>query len=92
MLPELFDANKSLLLFPQVQVNNQVNNHSITDRSMTTPCNKHLRHQLPLSSDASIINIAPNRIRAKDLLRDFERDGLEFTTLFKPTLELHLLP
>jgi hypothetical protein len=44
---------------------------------MTTQDNKHLRHQLPLNSDATTINLAPNRLRARDLLRDFERDGLE---------------
>jgi hypothetical protein len=53
-LLELFDDNKSLLLVPQVQVNNR----STPDRSTTTPGNKHLRHRLPLSSDATTINIA----------------------------------
>jgi hypothetical protein len=28
------------------------------DRSITTPGNKHLRHQLPLSSNATTINLA----------------------------------
>jgi hypothetical protein len=54
-LLELFDDNKSLLLLPQVQVNNR----STPDGSTTTPGNKHLRHRLPLSSDATTINIAP---------------------------------
>jgi hypothetical protein len=58
-LPELFDDNKSLLLLSQVHVNNQVNNRSMPDRSMTTPGNKQLRHQLPLSSNATTINLAP---------------------------------
>jgi hypothetical protein len=57
-LPELFDDNKSLLLLSQVHVNNQVNNRSMPDRSITTPGNKHLRHQLPLSSNATTINLA----------------------------------
>jgi hypothetical protein len=38
-LPELFDDNKSLLLLSQAQLNNQVNNRSTPDRSMTTPGN-----------------------------------------------------
>jgi hypothetical protein len=56
---ELFDDNKSLLLLSQVQVNNQVNSRPTPDRSTTTPGNKHLRHQLPLSSDTTTINTAP---------------------------------
>jgi hypothetical protein len=41
MLPELSVGNNNPLLLSQVQVNNQVNNHSTPDR-MTTPGNKHL--------------------------------------------------
>jgi hypothetical protein len=41
-LLELFDDNKSLLLLPQVQVNNRLT----LDRSTTTPGNKHLWHRL----------------------------------------------
>jgi hypothetical protein len=48
MLPELFIGNKNSLLLSQVQVNNQVNNHS-------TLGNKYLRHQPPLSNDAKTI-------------------------------------
>jgi hypothetical protein len=58
-MPKLFDDNKSLPLLSQVQVNNQVNNRSTSDRSMTTPGNKYLQHRLPLSSDATTINIVP---------------------------------
>jgi hypothetical protein len=54
-LPEPFDDNKSLPLLSQVQVNNC----STQDMSMTMPGNKHLRHQLPLSSDATTINLVP---------------------------------
>jgi hypothetical protein len=54
-LPELFDGNKSLPLLSQVQVNNC----STSDRSMTMPGNKHLWHQLPLSSDVMTIILAP---------------------------------
>jgi hypothetical protein len=59
MLLELFDDNKNLPLLSQAQVNNQVNNRLMTDKSMTTPVNKHLRHQLPLSSDVTTTNLAP---------------------------------
>jgi hypothetical protein len=58
-LPELFDDNKSLSLLFEVQVNNQVNSRSTPDKSMTMPVNKHQRHQLPLSRDATTINLAP---------------------------------
>jgi hypothetical protein len=58
MMPELFVGNKYSLLLSQVQVNNQVN-HSTPDMSMTTPGNKHLRHQPPLSNDGKIINLVP---------------------------------
>jgi hypothetical protein len=59
MLPELFVSNKNSLLLSHVQDNNQVNNHSTQDRSMTTPCNKHLQHHPPLSNDAKTINLVP---------------------------------
>jgi hypothetical protein len=59
MLPELFVSNKNSLLLSQVQVNNQVNNHSTLGKSMTTPGNKHLRHQPPLSNDGKTINLVP---------------------------------
>jgi hypothetical protein len=58
-LPEIFGDNKSLRLPPRVQVNNQVNNRSTPNKSMTTPGNKHLQQRLPLSNDGTTINIAP---------------------------------
>jgi hypothetical protein len=58
MLPELFDDNKSLLLLSQVHPNNQINNSSTPNRSTITS-GKHLRQQLPLSSDATTINLTP---------------------------------
>jgi hypothetical protein len=58
-LLELSDNSKRSLLLPQAQVNNQVNSRSIPVRSTTTPGNKHLRHKLLLSSDATMINLAP---------------------------------
>jgi hypothetical protein len=84
-LPELFDSNKSLLLPPQVEVNNQVNNRSTPDRSMTTPGNKHLRNRLPLSSGATTINIAPTDYVPETSSGALSVMALKFTTLLKPT-------
>jgi hypothetical protein len=58
-LPEQFGDNKSSLLLPQVQVNNQFNNRLTLYKPITTPANKYLHHQLPLSSDAMTIYLAP---------------------------------
>jgi hypothetical protein len=55
MPPELSDDNKRSLLLPQVQANNWLT----PDKSMLTPGNKHRRHQLPLNSDAKMINLMP---------------------------------
>jgi hypothetical protein len=85
MLLELFDDNKSLLLLPQVQVNNQVNNRSTPDRSMTTSGIKNLRHQLPLSSDATTINIAPTKYVLETSSETLSVMALKFTILLKPT-------
>jgi hypothetical protein len=84
-LPEPFDDNKSLLLLSQVQANNQVNNRSTPNKLMTTPGNKHLRHLLPLSSNATTIKLAP-----MDYVLETSRGTLsvmasKFTTLHKPT-------
>jgi hypothetical protein len=84
-LPELFDDNKSLLLLSQAQLNNQVNNRSMPNRSMTTPGNKHLRHQLPLSSDTTTINIAPTDYMPETSSGTLSVMVLKFTTLLKPT-------
>jgi hypothetical protein len=84
-LPELFDDNKSLQLLPQVHVNNQVNNCSTSDRSMTTRGNKHLRHQPPLSSDTTTINIAPTEYVPETSLETLSVMALKFTILLKPT-------
>jgi hypothetical protein len=55
MLPEPSGDNKSSLLLPQVQTN-----HRLTlVKSTPTSGNKHLRHQLPHSSDANIIYLVP---------------------------------
>jgi hypothetical protein len=81
----LFKTNKSLLLLPQVQVNNQDNNRSTPDKSMTTLCNKHMRHRLPLISDATTINITPTIYVLETSLETLSVMALKFTILLKPT-------
>jgi hypothetical protein len=83
-LLESFDDNKSLSLLSQAHINNQVNNRSTQDRSMTTPGNKHLRHQLPLSSDATTINLAPTDYVPETSSGTLSVMVLKFTTLHKP--------
>jgi hypothetical protein len=51
--PELIVGNKNSLLLSQLQVNNQ----STTGKSTTTPGNKHLQHQPPLSHDSKTISL-----------------------------------
>jgi hypothetical protein len=80
-LPESFDNKKNSLLLPQAQVNN----HLTPDKSMTTPVNKHLWHQLPLSSDATTINLAPTDYVPETSSGTLNVMALKFTTLHKPT-------
>jgi hypothetical protein len=55
MLQEPSGDNKSSPLWPQAQAN-----HRLTPVKLTsTSGNKHLRHQLPHSSDAKIIYLVP---------------------------------
>jgi hypothetical protein len=64
MLPERLGDNKNSLLLPQVQVNNQFSNRLTLDKPTTTPVNKHLRHQLLLSSNVTMINSRqPNKCK-----------------------------
>jgi hypothetical protein len=84
-LPEPYDDNKNSLLLPQVQVNNQFNNRLTPDKPMTTPFNKHLRHQLILSSDATMINLAPTKYVQETSSKTLNATALDFTTLHKPT-------
>jgi hypothetical protein len=87
MLPELFDDNKSSLLLPQVQANNRLT----PKRSTPTPGNKHLRHQLPHSSDATVIHlVSTDCVRETSLGTSSAMDS-KSTTRRKPTWEL-LLP
>jgi hypothetical protein len=87
MLPEPSDDNKSSLLLPQVQANSWLT----PDKSMPTRGNKHLRHQLPHSSDAMMIHLVPtNYVRETSSGTSSAIDS-KSTTRRKPTWEL-LLP
>jgi hypothetical protein len=91
MLPELSDDNKRSLPPPQVQAKSQVNNRSTRDRSTPTLGNKHLRHQLPLSSDATMINLELTEYTQETSSEISSATASKFTTLRKPTWE-PLLP
>jgi hypothetical protein len=97
MLLELSDDNKRSLLLPQVQANNQVNNCSMRDRSTPTPGNKHLRHQLPRSSGATMTHLVPTNYVHETSSGTSSATDSKFTTRRKPTWELlmqnqHLAP
>jgi hypothetical protein len=66
MLLELSDDNKSSLLPPQVQANNQLT----LAKSMITPGNKHLRHLRLLNSDITMIHLVPT---------DYEQETTSWT-------------
>jgi hypothetical protein len=91
-LPELSDDNKRSPLLPQVQANNQVNNHSTPDRSTTTLGNKHLQHWMPLSNDATMTHLVPTEYAQETSSRISSVMALKFTTLHKPTWEPLLPP
>jgi hypothetical protein len=91
MLPELSNDNKRSLLLPQVQANNQANKHSTRDRSTPTSGNKHLRHQLPLSSGATMTHLVPTDYVHEITSGTSSAMDLKFTTRRKPTWE-PLLP
>jgi hypothetical protein len=87
MLPELSDDNKRSLPPSQVQANSQVNNRSTRDRSTPTPGNKHLRHQLPLSSDATMTHLVLTKYAQETSSGISNATDSKFTTLRKPTWE-----
>jgi hypothetical protein len=91
MLPELSDDNKRSLLLPQVQANDQANNRSTRDRSMPMLGNKHLRHQLPLSSGATMTHLVPTDYMHETSSGTSSTTDFKFTTRRKPTWE-PLLP
>jgi hypothetical protein len=55
------------------------------------PGNKHLRHQLPLNSDATMIHLVPTAYMQETSLGTLNAMALKSTTRRKPTWEL-LLP
>jgi hypothetical protein len=87
MLPELSDDNKRSLLLPQVQANNR----SMRDRSTPTPSNKHLWHQLPRSSGATMTHLVPTDYVHETSSGTSSAMDSKFTTRRKPTWE-PLLP
>jgi hypothetical protein len=87
MLPDLFDDNKSSLLLHQVQANNRLT----PVKSTPTSGNKHLRHQLPHSSDAAMIHLVPTDCVPETSSRTSSATDTKFTIHHKPTWE-PLLP
>jgi hypothetical protein len=87
MLLELSDDNKRSLLLPQVQANNRLT----LDKSMTTPGNKHLQHQVLLSSDAMMIHLVLTDYEQETFSGTLNAMASKSTTLSRPTQE-PLLP
>jgi hypothetical protein len=75
-LPELLGDNKSSLLLPQVQANNQFNNRSTPDKPMTV---------LVLCSDAMMIHLAPTDYVQETSLGTLNVTASKSTTPHKPT-------
>jgi hypothetical protein len=87
MLPGPSGDNKSSPLLPQLQANHRL----MPVKSTSTSGNKHLRHQLPRSSDAATIHLV-----LTDCVREISSEtssttDSKFTTYRKPTWELLLL-
>jgi hypothetical protein len=61
-------------------------------RSTITRGNKHLRHRLPLSSDAMMIHLAPTEYVQETSSGTSSATALKCTTLRKPTWEPLLPP
>jgi hypothetical protein len=87
MLPEPSDDNKSSLLLFQLQANNRLT----PDKSTPMPGNKHLRHQLLRSSNATTIHLVPTDCVRETSSGTSSAMDSKSTTRRKPTWEL-LLP
>jgi hypothetical protein len=87
MLPEPSDDNKSSLLLPQVHATNRL----MPDKSMPTPGNEKLRHQLLRSSDATTIHLVPIVCVRETSSGTSSAMDSKYTTRRRPTWEL-LLP
>jgi hypothetical protein len=83
--PELSDDNKKSL--PQLQTSNW----PMSDRPTPIPCNKHLWHQRPHSSDATTIHLVPTEYVREISSGTSSAMDLMFTTRRKPIWELPLL-
>jgi hypothetical protein len=81
MLPEPSDNSKSSLLLPQVQASNRLT----PDKSTPTLGNKHLRHQLLRSSDATTIHLVPTDYVRETSSRTSSVMDSKSKTLRKPT-------
>jgi hypothetical protein len=96
MLPELSDDNKILLSPPQVQAYNRLTpdkSMPTPDRSIARQVNANAGQQAPaalatLQQRRQDDPPRANRLHARDLLRDFERDGLEVYNSPQLTWEL----
>jgi hypothetical protein len=87
MLSEPSDDNKSSLLLPQVQATNQLT----PNKSTPMLSNKHLRHQLPHSSDAKMTHLVPTDCMRETSSGTSSATDSKFTIHHKPTWE-PLLP
>jgi hypothetical protein len=87
MLPEPSDDNKSSLLLPQVQANNRL----MPYKSTPTLGNKHLQHQLPHSSDATMIRLVPTDCVRETSSGTSSAMDSNSTTHCKPTWEMLFL-
>jgi hypothetical protein len=70
-----------------VQANNRANNRSTRDKSTPMTGNKHLRHQLTLSSGATMTHLVPTDYMHETSSKTSSATGLKFTTRRKPTWE-----
>jgi hypothetical protein len=101
MLPEPSDDNKKSPPMPQVQAYNRLTPDKLMptpDRSMPTPDksmptsgNKHLWHQLPHSSDAKMMYLAPTDCMRETSSGTSSATDSKYTTHRKATWE-PLLP
>jgi hypothetical protein len=87
MLPESSSDNKRLPWRPQLQANHRL----MPVKSTSTSGNKHLRHQLPHSSDATMIHLVPTDCAREISSGTSSTTDSKFTTHRKPTWEPLLL-
>jgi hypothetical protein len=83
-LPKLFDDNKRSQPLPQVQASNR----QTPDRSTPTPHNKHLWHQRPHNSDATMIHLVLIDYLCEISSGTSSATGMRSTTHHRPTWEL----